>query len=567
MSLISLGKLRVPLQHIVATMALGVFSARGDEVVEPPAPTAEKLDALLERFQRMEEANRALTEKVEQLSRENSDLSQELRQLSNRVREPEKDAEPESFESEPPNSSLAGQGSWEQAIERERDQEAGDRPSQLRGSGGGGVSGGARIREPQDVGNRHLGRIPLLAFFDYEQNGIGLSTEDDEFQFKFRTELQADSLIFPGPARELTHSGVYIPRARFYFQGHATKPIDYQLSFQRSLSGFDMLNVFLNFNYDKRLQFRIGRFKPPFTYERYKLNNWRLIAPERSLFVTNFNLNRMTGLMGWGLVRDERLEYAVGIFAGPRSSVRDYNSKKDVVAMLNYRPFSTTESFLTNLNIGGSMDYGMQDNPADPAVLRTNVNASSQGLASTEPIASATVPFFAFNSDVVERGRRELWGLHLAYYYGGLSLIAEWGKGVDAFAKRTGPSVPMSVGGWSVAAAYLLTGETLSERTVIDPIHRFDLRKGKFGLGAFEPFARFSALEIGDDVFKQGLADPNLWTNRAWTTDVGVNWYLNRMVKVYLNWQHAGFGDPVFYRAGGLRSTSDILWMRVQFYY
>lgn len=155
----------------------------------------------------------------------------------------------------------------------------------------------------------------------------------------------------------------------------------------------------------------------------------------------------------------------------------------------------------------------------------------------------------------------------MAYYYEGLSVIGQWGKGINSFAKKTGPSVPMSVDGWSISLAYLLTGETLSERTIIDPIHRFDLRKGKFGLGAFEPFARFSALEVGDEVFSQGLADPNLWTNRAWMTDIGVNWYLNRMLKVYFDWQHAAFGDPVFYRAGGLQPTSDILWMRFQFYY
>ena len=45
----------------------------------------------------------------------------------------------------------------------------------------------------------------------------------------------------------------------------------------------------------------------------------------------------------------------------------------------------------------------------------------------------------------------------------------------------------LPIDGYFVQAAYLLTGETINERTVVDPIRRFDLRPGRFGLGAFEP--------------------------------------------------------------------------------
>ena len=214
------------------------------------------------------------------------------------------------------------------------------------------------------------------------------------------------------------------------------------------------------------------------------------------------------------------------------------------------------------------MDYGIQDNPANPAVLRSNVNASANEVGTGSGADIVGIPFLAFNKDVVERGRRELWELHLAYFYKGLSVIGAWDAGVDSYAKRTGgPQVPLAVNGWNVTLAYLLTGETLSERTVIDPIHRFDLRKGKFGLGAFEPFARYSTLGVGNEVFTQGLADPNLWTNRIQMTDVGVNWYLNHSTKIYFDWQHSMYAQPVFYRTGGLRSTADILWMRFQFMY
>ncbi len=543
---------------IMVLVAGSPNSALGDDSSVP-----DKLDALLERFQKLEETNRRLTERVDELSNENSALSKEVRDLSQQVKNPV--ASDPKAKSESESSGLAGQGGWEKVLERDRaapDARGGPPASRS------GASGGIRDLNPQEKGDRFLGKIPLKAFYDYGRGGVGFSTADDEFELKSRAELQVDNLVFPGSPQQTIHGGIYLPRARFYFQGHFTKPIDYQLSFQQSLTSFGFLNAFLNFNYDKRLQLKIGRYKVPFTYEWYKLNNWRFITPERSLFAENFGLSRMEGIMGAGLLFDERLEYAAGVFAGPRNTDQDYNSQKDFAGMLNVRPFLLTEGALQNLNIGGSMDYGMQDNPANPAVLRSNVNASANEVGANTGAAIVGIPFLAFNRDVVERGKRELWELHMTYFYKGLSVIGAWNMGVDSFAKKTGgPPVPLAVEGWSIAASYFLTGETLSERTMIDPIHRFDLRKDKFGLGAIEPFARYSALGVGNEVFTRGLADPNLWTNRIGMTDVGVNWYLNHATKIYFDWQHSMYAQPVFYRTGGLRSTSDILWVRFQFMY
>ena len=73
-----------------------------------------------------------------------------------------------------------------------------------------------------------------------------------------------------------------------------------------SYDTFNLLNYFLNFNYDKRLQFRFGRFKTPYTYEFYKINVWQLYAPERSIYNVNFALNRQVGAMFWGELFDNR---------------------------------------------------------------------------------------------------------------------------------------------------------------------------------------------------------------------------------------------------------------------
>ncbi len=157
----------------------------------------------------------------------------------------------------------------------------------------------------------------------------------------------------------------------------------------------------------------------------------------------------------------------------------------------------------------------------------------------------------------------------MAYYYQGLSLLGAWDSGFQDYAiGASGPRpVRVPIGGYFVQAGYILTGETIRDRTLIDPLRPFDLRPGNFGLGALEVTARYSELALGQSVFTAGLADPNLWTNRTQMTDVGFNWYLNKFVKLYFDWEHAIFGSPVFYNTGGFQKSNDLYWLRFQVYF
>ena len=49
--------------------------------------------------------------------------------------------------------------------------------------------------------------------------------------------------------------------------------------------------------------------------------------------------------------------------------------------------------------------------------------------------------------------------------------------------------------------------------------------------------------------------------------DVGFNWYLNKFVKVYFDWEHAIFGNPVFYNTGRFQKSNDLYWLRFQVYF
>ncbi len=275
----------------------------------------------------------------------------------------------------------------------------------------------------------------------------------------------------------------------------------------------------------------------------------------------------MLGAKRWGTLLDKRLDYAVGVFNGPRNSFEDFNESKDVIGYLNARPFGEREegALLRNLNVGGSFAYGSQDNPLQPRAFRTASNASNAGAADL-----FSPPFLVFDDAVVERGQRSFWSAHAAYFYEQLSVFADYNGGIMRFANgRTDPaSTVVPASGLSAAFGYFLTGETSQRRTVVEPLKPFNLGRDRFGLGAWELVGRYSTLELDRSVFSSGLADADLWSNRAWTTNLGMNWYLNRYVKVYLDWQHAEFGDPVLHRRPDHRQlTSELFWLRVQLYF
>jgi phosphate-selective porin OprO and OprP len=43
--------------------------------------------------------------------------------------------------------------------------------------------------------------------------------------------------------------------------------------------------------------------------------------------------------------------------------------------------------------------------------------------------------------------------------------------------------------------------------------------------------------------------------------------YLNQYVKLYFDWQHAEFGQPVSHGPNGFARTSNLYWVRFQLYF
>lgn len=545
-----------------AAVALGLLlspAARGQvpPAPNPPATTVE------ERLRRLEEANERLRSENGQLRDQVRDLSEKYDGLARPVqagasdlaRDPARDpvgddplGRPAGSASEPGDTlrSETGRGPVEA-------------PTPVRP---GEVTLGTGAASVQ---RKVSSKLPVKVNFG---PGFELMTEDEEFQLQIHNMTALEYRGYDPAGPPPTTGGFFLARERWYFTGRVTKGIEYYTSTNRSYGNFDLLDAYLNFHYDPRLQVRVGRYRVPYSYEWWAFPIQTQIQPERSVFAVNYGLARMLGAMGWGQLLDKRVDYAVGVFNGSRNSFEDTNTSKDVITFMNVRPFDNGDESswpaLRFLNLGGSTDFGSQDNPVVPQALRTSVNASN-----TPSVGAVAPAFLTFNRNVRESGERALWSMHAAYYYKQLSLIGEWESGFVHYGRTdaaTRTRVPLS--GYYVQGAYMLTGETGEGRTMIKPKRPFSLAPGRRGPGAIELAARWASLSIGDEVFTRGLADPNSWTNRVGILDLGWNWYWNEYLKFYFVWEHSEFASSISAGPDGERQkTNNLFWIRALLYY
>ena len=391
--------------------------------------------------------------------------------------------------------------------------------------------------------------------------GFEIRTDDDEFSFQFHNLTQVDYRGYQQGGQSPVKDTFTLPRQWFMFSGRINKPIGYFVSLAHGVDAVSALDCFIDLNYDPRLNLRVGRFKTPFTYEFLIEPVQGLINPERSVFFNNFGQNRDVGVMGYGRLFDGYLDYALGAFDGNRNGYVANQNSKFVSAFVDARPFKNAEgSMFEYLNVGGSVFAGNANSPAEPQQLRTVVAIAGNAVNG--------IPFLTFNNNVVERGNQAFWDLHAAWFYQSLAIISEWQSGVKDYA-LTGSNTRTRVGvdSFYVQAGYLLTGETRSSVGIVKPLHPFDPRKGMRGPGAWELVSRVQYMDISNNVFTSGLVDPNNSANRLWATDLGFNWHMTQYMKVYFEWEHSDFNQPVVFAPGRRQLTSDMFLLRLQLFF
>ena len=376
-------------------------------------------------------------------------------------------------------------------------------------------------------------------------DGFNLKSADDKFSLRTRGLVQIDYRGFfatndSASQRSLQQrnlpnnfpSAFLVRKARPYFEATLDKWASFRVVPEFG-GGFSLLDAYGELTYSPELKFRAGKFTPPLGLERLQSASDNLFA-EYALS-SNLSSPRDLGLQISGDIAKETFSYALGVFNGAVDGANkevDSTSHKDVDARVFVQPFKTGSiEALRNLGFGVAGSYGE----------RWGDSANSNLPSYRSPGQNTIFSYLTGSRDslTVQAKGPQYRVIPQAYWYaGGFSLLGEYALSASDvnFGKRTGDATTLYHRAWFAAASWVVTGDPTAYRGV-RPRHPV----GKKGFGALEVAARVHQLEIDENAFDQGFANPNTRVQKATSFGGGVNWYLNRFVRATANYEYTGF--------------------------
>jgi phosphate-selective porin OprO and OprP len=383
--------------------------------------------------------------------------------------------------------------------------------------------------------------------------GLQVRSADSNYLFKVRGYVQADARFYPEDhsPTEARNDTFGLRRVRPIFDGTVAERFDYRImldfpSGSPTSAGNNghVQDAYLNARLYPWLQIQAGKFKEPVGLERLQ-SGANMLFIERS-YPTQLVPNRDVGMQLRGDIWADRLRYEVGVFNGVANGGSGDNEQaddeKDVAARLFATPFVNADhDWSRGFGFGVAGTYGEQG-----GALRSLVSPGQQTFFSyTTGAGTALAPNVAADG--------EIWRVSpQAYYYvGPFGVFGEYVVSSQNVAQTAGAVITRDTlrnTAWQVAASWFLTGEENSFKAVT-PQRPFKL--GAEGWGAFELTARYGELDVDDDTFPI-FANPAVAATKATSWGVGVNWHLNRNVKLSLNYDQTDFsgGSSAFLNNG-----------------
>ncbi len=368
--------------------------------------------------------------------------------------------------------------------------------------------------------------------------GLQVRTKDRKtFTARIGGRIQTDLVVFDN--HYPVDNDFDIRRARIFIAGRIYEYFAYKLSVELEGSSSNrLIDAYINYDYFPYLQFRLGQFKEPFSFEALTSSKY-LPFTERS---TGYYLTpaRDVGFMIHGTVFDKDIQYALGLFNGDGrdGSRRGQKDDKEITGRLVIRPFRKWgPGLLKGLQVGGSYSYARLDTSDFHFKIRTPART-----------AFFTVQTRAKFNITQEVDTLERYGLELVYTYGPLLIMAEYIRTKFQDVSLSDMSrFDFDLRCWYAGFHIMLTGEKHRVKggvlQRIRPRFNFDPRKGHWG--AWGIGFRYQKFEAGRVVY-QALVQEGFSVRRVYAFTIALNWYLNNLMRFSFNYSRTRFEDPLF---------------------
>jgi len=396
-------------------------------------------------------------------------------------------------------------------------------------------------------------------------NGFNLASPDGDYKLRIGGYTQLDGRFFIDDRTSTETNQFIFRRARIDLSGTVAKYFDFRILPDFAPATPILFDAYVDANFTPLAKVRVGKFKPGPGLERLE-SATALQFIERGQ-ATNLVPNRDYGAQVLGDILGGVFSYQVGIVNGVADGVNpsnpgETNDDKDFDGLIFTRPFRNSSiDPLKGLGFGiaGSFGHeaGTQSTPDLPTFKTFGQNTFFQYNGAVAANSSATPPVPA-QSATVAYGDHSRYNPQIYYYWRQVGVLGEYVNSTEAV-KRDKAQATLSDDAWNIGVTYVLTGENASFAGVT-PARNFDPYAGTWG--AIEVGGRYGQLEVDPDSFKNNFANPNTSARRDKEWVLGVNWYLNRNVKLVLDYAQSDFrgGAP----KGGDRETEKTLVGRVQ---
>ncbi len=391
--------------------------------------------------------------------------------------------------------------------------------------------------------------------FTAGREGFSWKSADGAYSLKLRGYFHSDGRFFAGDSLREGTSVLLLRRVRTILEATVAKSFDLRIMPDWGGGATSVQDAYVEYRANPKLKIRTGKYKPPFGFERLQ-SATEIVFVERAL-PTNLVPNRDIGLQVSGDLASGKANYAIGIFNGVAngaSADTDTNDNKEWVGRVFATPFKESMSrVLPGLGFGIAASVG-----------ENKGTAASTGLAPVRSAGQQTI--FSYRSDgqaagtVVAQGRRLRWSPQGYWYFERIGLQGEYVEASQEIAIGA-ERLDHEMRSWQATGSILLTADVYTPRGV-SPKKSFDPKAKTWGAIALD--GRYSKLNVEGSAFPT-FASPTSSVTDAEEWGAGVSWFLNRNVKVVVDYEETKFEGGASAAAGGDREKEKIVFARTQF--
>ncbi len=364
-------------------------------------------------------------------------------------------------------------------------------------------------------------------FESYWHNGFIVKSTDGNFNMKFGGRIMTDFAWFSydNELEDLfggTKSGVEFRRGRFFNSGTVYGKLNYKIQLDFTSGAAVFKDVYIGIKGIPGIgNLRVGHFKEPLRLEVLTSSKYMTFM-ERAPGVS-FVPERNVGLMAFNHTKNNKVTWAIGVF---RRSDKQGNDKVstdelNVTGRISTVPFMNTEKKQV-LHLGVAMSH------REPGDGNYSVNSRPN---------SHLAPKFINTHTIAGTDHINVFSVEAALVAGPLSIQGEFiDSDVNAMNEGIGKLDHFNFYSYYVYASYFLTGESRKYKNTAGAFSRVSPKNnfGQGGSGAWEVAIRYSKTDLTDKVIEGG---------EMTEFTLGLNWYLNPVSRIMLNYSIADLPD------------------------